>query len=116
MNKHKVLIYYTYIGFVMSEENNIQVSEVLLRVLWSDANQHRNIELSTLKLNGILYSSEDSFLVKSFSGGVGSIKQEEESPKNQGDTTSKSSQNISGSITSMNGHISGASNTHVSGN
>ena len=103
-----------YLTTLNSEENNIQLSEVLLRVLWSDANQHRNIELRTLKLNGTFYSSEDSFLIQSFSGGAGDLNQE--TPETQEEVSPEVTQNICGSITSTNGHISGASSTHISGN
>jgi len=103
-----------YLTTLNSVENNIQLSEVLLRVLWSDANQHRNIELRTLKLNGTFYSSEDSFLIQSFSGGAENLNQE--TPKTQEEVSPEATQNICGSMTSTNGHISGASSTHISGN
>ena len=103
-----------YTTTLNSEDNNIQLSEVLLRVLWSDANQVRNVELSTLKVNGALHPSADSLLVQSFSGGPGIINQESTEP--QEEAAPEASQNICGSTTSMNNRISGASTTHISGN
>lgn len=96
------------------EENRIRVSEVALNVIWSDANKVRNIALNTLKVDGILNPTPDSLLVKSFSGGTGSINQE--TPEVPKEVTPKTSQNICGSITSWNSNISGSSTPHISGN
>ncbi|SVB10424.1 uncharacterized protein METZ01_LOCUS163278 [marine metagenome] len=103
-----------YTTSLNSEVNNIQLSEVLLRVLWSDANKVRNVELSTLKVDGALHPSADSLLVQSFSGGTGSINQEGADAVEE--AAPEASQNICGSTTSMNNRISGASTTHISGN
>ena len=103
-----------YTTSLNSEVNNIQLSEVLLRVLWRDSNKVRNVELSTLKVDGALYPSADSLLVRSFSGGTGSINQEGADAVEE--AAPEASQNICGSTTSMNNRISGASTTHISGN
>jgi len=99
-----------------NSDNNIQVSEVLLRVLWSDANQVRNIELSTLKVDGALYPSTDPLLTESFSGGPGDINQERPEAAARKEAPPEASQNICGSVTSMDSNISGASTAHISGN
>lgn len=107
-----------YTTTLNSEINNIQLSEVLLRVFWSEANQVRNIKLSTLKVNGVLHPSADSLLVQSFSGGSGSINQESSEAAEEAaeETAPEASQKICGSTTSFDNRISGASNTHISGN
>ena len=103
-----------YTTSLNSEVNNIQLSEVLLRVLWPDSNKVRNVELSTLKVDGALHPSADSLLVQSFSGGTGSINQEGADAVEE--AAPEASQNICGSTTSINNRISGASTTHISGN
>jgi len=104
-----------YTTTLNSEDNNIQLSEVLLRVLWSDSNKLHNVELSTLKVDGALHPSADSLLVQSFSGGPGSINQKGADAEEK--AAPEASQNICGSATSMNNRISGAaSTTHISGN
>ena len=102
-----------YTSPLNSEENNIQLSEVVLNVLWSDANQIRNIELNTLKVDGALHPGADSFLTQSFEGGPGIIEASEE----ESTPTPEAYQVISGSKVYFNGNISGAStSSHVSGN
>ena len=102
-----------YTSPLNSEENNIQLSEVVLNVLWSDANQIRNIELNTLKVDGALHPGADSFLTQSFEGGPGIIEASEE----ESTPTTEAYQIISGSKVYFNGNISGAStSSHVSGN
>ncbi|MCS5544337.1 MAG: prepilin-type N-terminal cleavage/methylation domain-containing protein [Gammaproteobacteria bacterium] len=96
-----------------SKEENIQLSEVTLNVLWEDAGKTRDIEISTLKVDGTTYPSSDSFLAQSFGGGPGSIKANEEeaaasAPENY--------QVISGVKVYYSSNICGASTTHVSGN
>ena len=101
-----------YTSPLNSEKNNIQLSKVALNVLWSDASRIRNIELNTLKVDGALYPSADSFLAKSFGGGPGSIQESEEAPA----PPPEASQNISGRESYLNGYISGAFTSHLSGN
>ena len=96
-----------------SKENNIQLSEVTLNVLWEDAGKTRDIEMSTLKVDGATHPSADSFLAQSFGGRSGSIKASEKeaaappAPENY--------QVISGVKVYYGAYISGSS-THVSGN
>ena len=96
-----------------SKENNIQLSEVTLNVLWEDAGKTRDIEMSTLKVDGATHPSADSFLAQSFGGRSGSIKASEKeaapppAPENY--------QVISGVKVYYSRNISGSS-THVSGN
>ena len=96
-----------------SKENNIQLSEVTLNVLWEDAGKTRDIEMSTLKVDGATHPSSDSFLAQSFGGRSGSIKANEKeaapppAPENY--------QVISGVKVYYGAYISGSS-THVSGN
>ena len=94
-----------------SKENNIQLSEVTLNVLWENAGKTRDIELSTLKVDGELRPGLDSTLAKSFGGGPGSIKASEAAPPTP---TSGYYQVISGAKIYFPGNISG-SGTHVSG-
>ena len=96
-----------------SKEKNIQLSEVTLNVLWEDAGKTRDVEISTLKVDGATHPSSDSFLAQSFGGGPGSIKASEKeaapppAPENY--------QVISGVKVYYSGYISGSA-THVSGN
>jgi len=96
-----------------SKKNNIQLSEVTLNVLWEEAGKTRDIELSTIKVDGVTHPSSDSFLAQSFGGGPGSIKASEKeaapppAPENY--------QVISGVKVYYSGYISGSA-THVSGN
>ena len=97
-----------------SKENNIQLSEVTLNVLWEDAGKTRDIEINTLKVDGATHPGSDSFLAQSFGGGPGSIKaseKEEAAPPAPGNY-----QVISGAKVYYNSNICGASTTHFSGN
>ena len=97
-----------------SKEKNIQLSEVTLNVLWEDAGKTRDIEFSTLKVDGATHPVSDSFLAQSFGGGPGSIKaseKEEAAPPAPGNY-----QVISGAKVYYNSNICGAYTTHVSGN
>ena len=95
-----------------SKENNIQLSEVTLNVLWEDAGKTRDIELSTLKVDGESRPGLDSTLAKSFGGGPGSIKASEAAPPTP---TPGYYQVVSGVKMYFRGNISGSA-THVSGN
>jgi hypothetical protein len=96
-----------------SKENNIQLSEVTLNVLWEEAGKTRDIELSTLKVDGATHPSSDSFLAQSFGGGPGSIKASEKEAAPP--PASENYQVISGVKVYYSGYISGSA-THVSGN
>jgi general secretion pathway protein I len=96
-----------------SKENNIQLSEVTLNVLWEDAGKTRNIELNTIKVDGASQPGSDLSLAESFGWGAGSIRASEKdsSPDNE------STVNISGRSSNNNdAYISGALTSHVSGN
>ena len=97
-----------------SKEENIQLSEVTLNVLWEDAGKTRNVEISTLKVDGTTYPSSDSFLAQSFGGGPGSIKASEK--EEAAASASENYQVISGAKIYYSSNICGASTTHVSGN
>jgi len=96
-----------------SKENNIQLSEVTLNVLWEEAGKTRDIELSTLKVDGATHPSSDSFLAQSFGRGPGSIKANE---KGEEAAAPENYQVISGVKVYYNSNICGSSTTHVSGN
>ena len=97
-----------------SKEKNIQLSEVTLNVLWEDAGKTRDVEISTLKVDGTTHPSSDSFLAQSFGGGPGSIKASEKeaaappAPENY--------QIISGAKVYFNTRISGSAYGHICGN
>ena len=96
-----------------SKEKNIQLSEVTLNVLWEDAGKTRDVEISTLKVDGATHPGSDSFLAQSFGGGPGSIKTSET------ETTPPAPENyqvISGAKVYFSSNISGSVSTHVSGN
>ena len=96
-----------------SKENNIQLSEVTLNVLWEDAGKTRDIEMSTLKVDGATHPSSDSFLAQSFEARSGSINaSEKEAPP---PPAPENYQVISGVKVYYGAYISGSS-THVSGN
>ena len=96
-----------------SKEDNIQLSEVTLNVLWEEAGKTRDIEFSTLKVDGATHPVSDSFLAQSFGGGPGSIKASE---KEEAAPAPENYQVISGVKVYYNSNISGASTTHISGN
>ena len=101
-----------YTSPLNSKENNIQLSEVTLNILWEDAGKMRDIELNTLKVDGALYPGADSLLAQSFGGGPGSIRASE---KDDTPAPTDPSQYISGRKQS-NAYISGASTPRISGN
>ena len=105
-----------YTTSLNNRKNNIQLSEVTLNVLWEDAGKKREVELNTLKLDGALYPGSDSFLAKSFSGGLGSIKASEKEETSTESPATESPVNISGHKSLFNSYISGASTPHISGN
>ena len=97
-----------------SKEKNIQLSEVTLNVLWEDAGKTRDVEISTLKVDGATHPGSDSFLAQSFGGGPGSIKASEK--EEAAPPPPENFQVISGVKVYYNSNICGASTTHVSGN
>jgi len=101
-----------------SKENNIQLSDVTLNVLWEEAGKTRDIEISTVKVDGATHPGSDSFLAQSFGGGPGSIKASENKASEKEATPSapENFQVISGVKVYYNSNICGAYTTHVSGN
>ena len=95
-----------------SKENNIQLSEVTLNVLWEEAGKTRDIEIRTLKVDGETHPGSDAFLAQSFGGGPGSIKASE---KEAAPPAPENYQVISGVKVYHSGYISGSA-THLSGN
>ena len=96
-----------------SKENNIQLSEVTLNVLWEDAGKTRDIQINTLKVDGATHPSSDSFLAQSFGGGPGSIKASE---KEEAAPAPENYQIISGAKVYFNTRISGSAYGHICGN
>ena len=96
-----------------SKEDNIQLSEVTLNVLWEEAGKTRDIEFSTLKVDGATHPVSDSFLAQSFGGGPGSIKASE---KEEAASDPENYQIISGAKVYFNTRISGSANGHICGN
>jgi prepilin-type N-terminal cleavage/methylation domain-containing protein len=80
-------------------DSSIQLQKVLLKVLWEDRNQTRNVELSTLHMKGQTYPVADSNLEKLFSGGAspGSSTGEGETSETSGSSESSGSSSSSGS-------------------
>jgi hypothetical protein len=96
-----------------SKENNIQLSEVTLNVLWEETGKTRDIELSTLKVDGSTHPGSDSFLAQSFGGGPGSIKASEK------EATPPAPENyhvVSGVKVYFSSRISGSASGHICGN
>ena len=50
--------------------SGIQLQKVLLKILWEDRGQTRNVELATLHMKGQRYPASNSSLEKLFSGGA----------------------------------------------
>jgi len=83
--------------------SGIQLQEILLKVLWEDRGQTRNVELATLHMKGQRYPASDSSLEKLFSSGASPASSTEEgetpsAPESSG--SSSVSRNVSGAITS----------------
>ena len=78
--------------------SGIQLQEILLKVLWEDRGQTRNVELATLHMKGQRYPASDSSLEKLFSGGTSpaSSTEEGETPSAPESSGISGSRNISG--------------------
>ena len=96
-----------------SKEDNIQLSEVTLNVLWEEAGKTRDIEFSTLKVDGATHPVSDSFLAQSFGGGPGFNKASE---KEEAAPAPENYQIISGAKVYYSSKISGSASRHISGN
>ena len=85
--------------------SGIQLQEILLKVLWEDRGQTRNVELATLHMKGQRYPASDSSLEKLFSGGASptSSTEEGETPSApESSVASSVSRNISGAAITSN--------------
>ena len=98
-----------------SKEKNIQLSEVTLNVLWEDAGKTRDVEISTLKVDGTTHPGSDSFLARSFGEGPGSIKASEKEEEEAAASAPENYQVISGAKVYFNTRISGSAG-HICGN
>lgn len=100
-------------------EENINLSKVVLKVLWQDNQKTRNVELVTLKLNGETHPAPDSQLAEFFGGGItasgsGSDSDPDVQPTPSASTPSSSGTSNPGS--GVNSNISGASQSqNISG-
>lgn len=98
------------------EDSNIQLQKVLLKILWNDDGNTRNIELATLRLEGQTHPVADTKLEQLFKGGAGSISsegQDDTAPPEPTTPSSTTGSNICGSNTS---NISGSATQNISGN
>ena len=95
---------------------DVNLSELILRVLWKDGQQDRQLELTSLQICGTTTPLNDTLLAKVFSAN-GSLSLEEEDGESSEETTEDStdSQHLSGSL-SGSGSISGSSTQHFCGN
>ena len=84
-------------------DSGIQLQKVLLKVLWEDRNQTRNVELTTLHLKGQTYPASDSSLEKLFSGGASPGSSSEE-----GEAEGEAESSESSGVTSSSSNVSGA--------
>jgi prepilin-type N-terminal cleavage/methylation domain-containing protein len=95
-------------------DENINLSQVILKVLWQDNQKSRNVELVTLKLNGESHPATDSQLAKAFGGGItasGSVADPDAES-----TPSSGTGNSNGQVnTNISGSSSGPANISGSG-
>ena len=98
-----------------NEDSNIQLQKILLKVLWNDNGNVRNLELATLRLEGQSHPVADKKLEQLFKGGAGNIStdgQDDAETETSAPSTSTGS-NICGSSTQS---ISGSGTANISGN
>jgi len=98
------------------EDSNVQLQKVLLKVLWNDDGNTRNLELATLRLEGQTHPVPDTKLEQLFKGGAGSISsdgQNNDATSDDSSSTPSTGSNICGSNTA---NISGSGNQNISGN
>ena len=91
----------------------IQLQKILLKVLWEDRGQIRNVELATLRLNKNIYPVRDASLEQLFTGGAAPVSTNSETENTETETGTGTSGNICGSST---GNISGSGSVNISGN
>ncbi len=113
-NYHWELDISPYDSELNDEDSNIQLQKILLKVLWNDNGNSRNVELATLRLEGQSNPVTDKRLERLFKGGAGNISTDgqNESPESAAPSTSSGS-NICGSSTQ---NVSGSATENISGN
>ena len=87
------------------------LSKINLTVLWEDVGKTRKVELATIQLNGTTNPIPDNLLASIFSGGAGTIAQDQgPTPDSPTQTPATSASSISGAPTpfSSTPNISGA--------
>ncbi len=94
---------------------DVNLSELILRVLWKDGQQDRQLELSTLQISGTTTPLNDTLLAKVFSANGSLSLEEGEGDGEDSEETTEDSQHLSGSL-SGSGSISGSSTQHFCGN
>jgi hypothetical protein len=92
-------------------DENINLSQVILKVLWQDNQKTHNVELVTLKLNGEAHPATDSQLAQAFGSGV-SASAADADPEAEPTPESSPSSTPSSSGT---GDSSGPVNSNISG-
>ncbi len=95
---------------------SIELSKVVLKVLWEDNRKSRSVELATLRLKGTAFPASDSLLVNAFQGGASSLAQDQ-SPNPTDDPAPDASQpDAPGSSGTAPGpRVSGAGSGSISG-
>ena len=88
--------------------SGIQLQKVLLKVLWEDRNQTRNVELATLHMKGQTYPASDSSLEKLFAGGASPGSSSAEGEASETSSSSESSGGSKAPSSSGPTNISGA--------
>ncbi len=73
-------------------DKNINLSEVILSIIWNDSGRERNVDLTTVKMTGRSYPIADSLLTNIFNAGA--ISQPGEAPAETVDTSPTT--NVSG--------------------
>ena len=97
-----------------NQESGIQLQKILLKVLWNDDGNTRNIEKATHRLEGQTYPVADTQLERLFSGGAGRTNRDDEEETAAPETSTPSTNaNICGSSES---NISGSGTQSISGN
>ncbi|GJL77960.1 MAG: hypothetical protein NPINA01_09490 [Nitrospinaceae bacterium] len=95
------------------EDENINLSKVILKVFWGENEKQRNVELVTLKLDGSTSPASDSLLAKIFSGGINA--QAQQSPTESPAQDSPQTSDPGSSPSSPGNQISGSGTSRISG-
>ena len=98
------------------EKSNIQLQKVLLKVLWDDNGNPRNVELATLRLEGKTLPIPDTNLEQLFKGGAGTITSGQEETAPPKNAPAPAPTHLSGVIVRTPSNISGSRTQNISGN